>query len=173
MQMNNKYMRIIKLTQSVNTMKIADQLHQLLSGGIIGNQEQLVKALADIGVTATQSSVSRALKKVNAIKSTDDNGNTVYTLPTTDMEQQVVSLPSEFFESLVHNIDHNNYLIVVHTKPGTAMTVAKFIDDKKFDQIMGTVAGDDTIVIVPQDVSITSLVSAQVKEYLYNLGIME
>lgn len=61
---------------------------------------------------------------------------------------------------------------MLHTKPGTAMTVAKFIDDKRFDQVMGTVAGDDTIIIVPKNVNFTSLVADHVKVYLNSIGIM-
>jgi arginine repressor len=74
--------------------------------------------------------------------------------------------PLNIFESLVHCIDYNGHLIVVHTKPGTAMTVAKFIDDKKFEQIMGTVAGDDTIIIAPKNVSLIPILADHVKVYL-------
>ena len=154
-------------------MKIAEHLQQMLTRGIAGNQKQLVKAFAEIGVITTQSSVSRALKKINAVKSMDGSGNTIYTLQASTPGQQVAFPPSGFFESLVHGIDHNGHLIVVHTKPGTAMTVAKFIDDKNFDQVLGTVAGDDTIMIVPKNVSLTPLVADHVKVYLGRIGIME
>jgi transcriptional regulator of arginine metabolism len=154
-------------------MKIAELLQQLLSRGIAGNQKQLVKAFADIGVITTQSSVSRALKKINAVKSVDDSGNSIYTLQTSVQVQQEASPPFDIFESLVHRIDHNGHLIVVHTKPGMAMTVAKFIDDKKFGQIMGTTAGDDTIMIAPKNVSLTHILADHVKVYLSSIGIME
>jgi transcriptional regulator of arginine metabolism len=153
-------------------MRIADQLQQLLSRGIAGNQKQLVKTFADIGVITTQSSVSRALKKINAVKSMDDSGNTIYTLQTSASGQQIASPPSDIFESLVHGIEHNDHLIVVQAKPGTAMTVAKFIDDKKFDQVMGTVAGDDTIMIAPKNVSHTPILADHIKFYLSSIGIM-
>ena len=154
-------------------MKIAELLQQLLSRGITGNQKQLVKAFADIGVLTTQSSVSRALKKINAVKSVDESGNSIYILQTSAQGQQVLSHPIDIFESLVHCIDHNGHLLVVHTKPGTAMTVAKLIDDKKFKQIMGTVAGDDTIMIVPKNVSLTPILANHIKVYLSSIGIME
>jgi len=155
-------------------MNIAEQLQQLLSrGNIECNQKQLVKLLADIGVTTTQSSVSRALKKINAVKSLDRRGKSIYTLQTSAQGQQVPSPTLDFFESLIHSIEHNGHLIVVRTKPGTAMTVAKFIDDKKFDQVMGTVAGDDTIMIAPKNVNLTPILADQVKVYLGNIGLME
>jgi len=154
-------------------MKIAEQLEQMLAKGVTGNQKQLVKAFADMGVTTTQSSISRALKKIDAVKSIDEGGNTIYRLQASAYRQQVASPPSDIFDALVHNIGHNGQLVVVHTKPGMAMTVAKFIDDKKFDQVLGTVAGDDTIMIVPQNVSFTSHVAEGVKVYLGSIGIME
>ena len=155
-------------------MKIAELLQQLLSrGSIDGNQRQLVKVLADVGVTTTQSSVSRALKKINAIKSVDDRGKSIYTLKTSAQVQQLPSRTLDFFESLIHGIEYNDHLIVIHTTPGTAMTVAKFIDDKKFDEVMGTVAGDDTIMIAPKNVNLTPILADQVKVYLSSIGLME
>ena len=53
------------------------------------------------------------------------------------------------------------------------MAVAKFIDDKKFDQVMGTVASDDTIIIVSQNVSLTPSLADYVRVYLSNAGIRE
>lgn len=155
-------------------MSIAKKLQQLLSqGSIDGNQRELVKVLADVGVIATQSSVSRALKKINAIKSMDDSGKSIYTLKTSAQVQQMPSRTLDFFESLIHGIEHNDHLIVVHTTPGTAMTVAKFIDDNKFDEVMGTLAGDDTIMIAPKNVNQTPILAEQVKVYLSSIGLME
>lgn len=155
-------------------MSIAKHLQQLLSRGTIdGNQRQLVKVLADRGVITTQSSVSRALKKINAIKSVDDRGKSIYALQTSPQVQHVPSRTLGFFESLIHGVEHNNHLIVVHTKPGTAMTVAKFIDEKKFDEVMGTVAGDDTIMIAPKNVNLTPILADQVKVYLNSIGLIE
>ena len=78
-------------------MKIAELLQQLLSRSIAGNQKQLVKAFADIGVITTQSSVSRALKKINAVKSVDERGNSIYTLQISAQGQLVASPPLDIF----------------------------------------------------------------------------
>ena len=155
-----------------NNMKLAEKLRQLLLEGVTGNQKQLVRVLADAGLETTQSSVSRALKKIQAVKSVDDSGNTVYRLPVSPAAPQPAPSPSEIFESLALGVDHNEHLIVVHTKPGTAMTVAKFIDDRKFDEVMGTVAGDDTIMIIPKRAALTRSLADHVKTYLVTIGIM-
>ncbi|MDD9301617.1 MAG: arginine repressor [Desulfobacter sp.] len=124
-------------------MTIASELHLLFSQGVTGNQAQLVQALKERGITTTQSSVSRALKKINAIKGQDGSGSTVWALAKTELKD------IGFFDSLVKSIAHNTHLIVIHTRPGTANTVAKFIDDHDFDLVLGSVAGDDTIIVVP------------------------
>ena len=128
-------------------MSIAAELNKLLSNGVSGNQAELVEALKEQGIDTTQSSVSRALKKLNAVKKTDENGKSVYVLAHTVSGLKSVG----FFDSLVTQVLDNGQLIVIHTRPGTANTVAKFIDDHGFDLVMGTIAGDDTIFIAPSD----------------------
>lgn len=148
-------------------MKISDVLNKMLSKGISGNQRKLVELLGQRGVKTTQSTVSRALKKINAVKGIDDAGNTIYSLP-----QKMNGLKDTgFFESLVYKILDNGNLVVIHTRPGTANTVAKFIDDHGFDEVMGSVAGDDTIMIIPSDVSKTGQVAQIIRSYLKRIGI--
>ncbi len=148
-------------------MSIAAQLNKMLLEGISGNQRQLVKLLNQHGIETTQSSVSRALKKINAIRGIDSTGNTIYSLPKPG---QVIK-ETGFFEALVHSILNNGNLIVIHTKPGTANTVAKFIDDHGFNEILGTIAGDDTIMIVPSDVLKIVQVVDKIGGYLKGIGI--
>jgi transcriptional regulator of arginine metabolism len=148
-------------------MKIAGQLNKMLSKGISGNQAQLVTLLQSRGIKTTQSTVSRALKKISAVKGLDENGNTTYFLPP---NENGIKEPG-FFDSLVHKIIDNGNLIVIHTRPGTANTVAKFIDDRSFSEVMGTVAGDDTIMIIPLDVVKTKDISRKIQLYLKGTGI--
>ena len=146
-------------------MTIASELHLLLSQGVTGNQTQLVQALRERGVSTTQSSVSRALKKINAVKGQDGAGNTVWSLARTDLKE------TGFFDSLVLSIMDNGYMMVIRTRPGTANTVAKFIDDHGFDSVLGSVAGDDTIVIVPADVSRIASTIQEISAYMKQIGI--
>lgn len=150
-------------------MKIADQLTKILSRGIAGNQAKLVELLAKEGIKTTQSTVSRALKRINAIKGVDEKGNTIYSLarPSTENTTQ----DSGLFGSLVSKILDNGHIIVVHTRPGTAPTVAKVIDDHGFERVIGTVAGDDAIIVVPADVKQTRQVIAEITAYLAGVGL--
>lgn len=146
-------------------MTIASELHLLLSQGVTGNQTQLVEALKERGVATTQSSVSRALKKINAVKGQDGSGNTVWSLARAELKD------TGFFDSLVHSISDNGYMIVIRTRPGTANTVAKFIDDHGFDTVLGSVAGDDTIMIVPSDILKIRFTIGEISVYMKRIGI--
>lgn len=147
-------------------MTIASELHLLLSQGVTGNQTQLVHALRERGISTTQSSVSRALKKINAVKGQDGSGNTVWSLARKDIKD------TGFFESLVTSVSHNTQLIVIHTRPGTANTVAKFLDDHNFEAILGSVAGDDTIIIVPSNVKKVAETMMELTAYMKQIGIL-
>ena len=149
----------------MNAMTIASELHLLLSQGVSGNQTQLVDALKERGTHTTQSSVSRALKKINAVKGQDGNGNTVWALPRTELKD------TGFFDSLVSDITHNTQLIVIRTRPGTANTVAKFIDDHDFQRVLGSVAGDDTIIVVPADIQKIREIILEISTYMQQIGI--
>lgn len=152
-------------------MKIADQLTRLLSQGISGNQARLVDALEQQGVSTTQSSVSRALKKINAVKGLDEKGQTVYTLPASGRAKPLGKQERALFSNLVSKVLDNGHMIVVHTRPGTAPTVAKVLDDHGFDEVIGTVAGDDTILIIPRDVKKTRQLSGRISQFLTRVGL--
>jgi len=148
-------------------MTISDELNRLLSQGVSGNQAQLVLALGEKGIHTTQSSVSRALKKINAVKGQDGAGNAVYALA----QAEAGIKDTGFFDSLVNKIADNGYQIVIQTRPGTANTVAKFIDDHGFSQVLGSVAGDDTIIIVPANVSSIRKTVRDIAAYMKQIGI--
>ncbi len=154
-------------------MNIAEQLTRILSQGVTGNQNRLVEELARQGVQTTQSTVSRALKKINAVKQLDENGRPVYSLARETAQPGKSSQTAGLFGALVRKILDNGFMIVVHTRPGTAPTVAKVIDDHGFDQVIGTVAGDDTILIVPGDVKKTRQISGRISAYLVEVGLFK
>lgn len=156
----------------VGFMKIAEQLTQMLSRGVQGNQARLVELLRQQGIKTTQSTVSRALKRINAVKGVDEKGNIVYSLARSEYEPEQVAKDYGLFGSLVHKIIDNGHMVLVHTEPGTAPTVAKVIDNQGFDQVIGSVAGDDTIIVVPSDIKKTRQVSMEITNYLTMVGLL-
>ena len=131
-----------KISDSV----ITDLKNILIQGGT-ATQETICKALQVQGHMINQSKVSRLLRKINAVKSKNDRGEMIYRLPHDVLPPSIEASLSE----LILDIQANETMIVVKTSPGSASLIARIMDDKKH-QIIGTIAGDDTIFIAPQSV---------------------
>ena len=120
-------------------------LRKLLSQGQLTTQEELKGELSRLRFEVTQSTISRDLRKVGAVKAVDPQGRTVYRLP----EEALTSVTSGSLRELISEIQTNQSMIVIHTQPGSASLVARLLDQKRPAGILGTIAGDDTIFVAP------------------------
>jgi transcriptional regulator of arginine metabolism len=130
-----------------DTAERLSSLRKLLSAGLISTQEELVEELRHQKFRVTQSTISRDLRKIGAIKGQDATGRTVYRL--LDESSMPAIMPGHGFGGLLVNIQHNGSLIVINTTPGSASLVARQLDQTKPEGILGTIAGDDTIFVAP------------------------
>ena len=99
--------------------------------------------------------VSRMLARFGAVRMRNQKNETVYCLPQDQLSPAITSQ----IKSCITDIDHNDYLIVIHTTPGAAQLIARIIDSLgNAEGILGTIAGDDTIFVTPSsDASIEDL----------------
>lgn len=111
----------------------------------ISSQEELLKKLSDKGIALTQATLSRDLKELRAGRSHDPEYGMVYTLP-----YAVNDAPKNETTQDITAIGFSNNLCVVKTRAGYASAVALQIDKLNSPAILGTIAGDDTILIIPQ-----------------------
>lgn len=113
----------------------------------IGNQEELLKRLENSGFLVTQATLSRDIKQLKVVKVHDGSGDYVYRLPDYSTFMQSSK------EQMRHhpNIEFSGNLAVVKTRPGYAMGIASDIDTHAPREILGTIAGDDTILIIPRE----------------------
>lgn len=133
-------------TQSESRARL-EALRKLLAEGSVGTQEEICTALEKKKFSVTQSTISRDLRRIGAIKIIGAGGNIVYRLP-----EEQVALPvnmSAGFRNLLLDIEHNGSMIVIHTPPGSASLVARQLDTMIKRGILGTIAGDDTIFVAP------------------------
>lgn len=127
----------------------ADVLRELLVSGKLSTQEELVEALQNKGFVLTQSTMSRDLKRLGAIKGTDVSGKTTYRLPDI-ATSPLPDMSTQGLRALILDIRHNGSLIVLHTPPGSASLIAHHLDKVKPEGVLGTIAGDDTIFVAPR-----------------------
>jgi transcriptional regulator of arginine metabolism len=133
-----------KTSESTHRLSV---LRHLLEEGQISTQEELVAELRAQKFIVTQSTISRDLSRLNAIKTRDASGNTVYRLPSDVDTPTIVSTSG--LKGLLLSVRHNGSLIVIRTPPGSASLVARQLDQTRPDGVLGTIAGDDTIFVAP------------------------
>ena len=138
-----------------------EALKMLISSQELGSQEEVLQALAKEGFNVTQATLSRDMKQLKVAKASTLNGKYVYVLPNETMYKRV-STPRSALEMLQTSgfvsINFSGNMGVIRTRPGYASSIAYNIDNSDIPQIIGTIAGDDTIFIVikqgvsPEDV---------------------
>ena len=125
------------------------RIARLLSQQAVTSQAHLVDLLAADGVQATQATVSRDLDDLGAIKVRVAGGDTVYAIPELPTEQRA---PEDHlrrvFGDWVVEVNHSGNLVVLRTPPGSAHVVGSALDRSGLGDVLGTVAGDDTLIVV-------------------------
>lgn len=125
------------------------RIAKLLEQHVVTNQGQLVELLDGEGIRATQATVSRDLDDLGAIKVRAAAGESVYAIPELPKDQVA---PEDHlrrvFGDWVVDVAHSQNLVVLRTPPGSAHVVAAAIDRSDRTEILGTVAGDDTLMVV-------------------------
>lgn len=115
----------------------------------VGNQPHLIELLADQGIAATQATVSRDLDDLGAIKVRVPGGSTVYAVPEFAPERIApIDQLRRVMNEWVAQVTNSGDLVVVRTPPGCAHVVASALDRSGLDGLLGTVAGDDTMLCV-------------------------
>ena len=130
------------------------RIQRLLEDHAVTTQEQLVDLLADDGVVATQATVSRDLEDLGAVKVRVPGGETVYAVPA--LPSQAVA-PEDHLRRVcsewVVEVAHSHNLVVLRTPPGSAHVVGSALDRAGLPHVLGTVAGDDTLLLVVAETS--------------------
>ncbi|HZQ87441.1 MAG TPA: arginine repressor [Acidimicrobiales bacterium] len=125
------------------------KIAQLLEKHAVTSQGQLVDLLAGEHVVATQATVSRDLEEMGAVKVRVPGGETVYAIPELPTQQVA---PEDHLRRVmgdwVVEVSHSLNLVILRTPPGSAHVVASAIDRAGLPDVVGTVAGDDTLMVV-------------------------
>lgn len=143
---------------------ILEHLRELLIQGSVSTQEEICAALESQGHDINQSKVSRLLRKIGAVKAKNEQGEVVYRLP----KEPAPPAPSSQLAGLIIDIASNEALVLVNTSPGSASLIARLLDyNKDKAEILGTIAGDDTILVIPKSTHRIDHTLQSIKALLY------
>ena len=125
------------------------RISRILANEVVTSQEQLVRLLADDGVESTQATVSRDLDDLGAVKVRVSGGESVYAIPEHPADRVVpVDQLRRVMGEWVVEVESSGNLVVLRTPPGSAHVVASALDRTGIEGSIGTVAGDDTLMVV-------------------------
>lgn len=142
-------------------------MRRLLSAGTVTSQKQLAEALADAGFAVTQATVSRDLDALGAVRvKSDDNGIHYEILDDRFAFKQGLESAARAMSEFAQSITASGNLVVIRTAPGAAHLLASALDGAGLDEILGTVAGDDTIFIVAAE----GIAGSKLAETLESIG---
>ncbi|MFN6119475.1 MAG: arginine repressor, partial [Actinomycetes bacterium] len=131
----------------------------------VTSQPQLLDLLATEGITATQATVSRDLDDLGAVKVRVPSGDTVYAIPEYEPARQA---PQDHLRRVmgewVAEVRSAGHLVVLRTPPGCAHVVASALDRSNLPSIIGTVAGDDTLLCVADEETGGPALAAMLRE---------
>lgn len=154
------------------TAERARKIRQIIAAGRIATQQDLVAALRRKGITVTQATVSRDIKRLGLIKVPEGDGRYRYALPGVQSAPpaSVLRRLQSMVEEWVNDADTALDLILVKTQPGGASPVAEAIDDMRWPDVAGTLAGENTIIVVPRTRAAGPKVVQRLRKLMRGIG---
>lgn len=148
-------------------MKSQRQLRvkEIIERQVIQTQDELTEALRQEGIDVTQATVSRDIKELMLVKVPSENGYR-YAYPNDQNTMISQAKMERTFQDAVVSINTSMNLIVLKTYPGTAQAVAYVLDNARWPEIIGTVAGDDTVLIVAKDAETAPPIASRLESLL-------
>lgn len=124
---------------------------EIISTTNVETQEQLLAALQDAGFRSTQATISRDIKELRIVKELTSLGTYRYTTSAKEMPSTFSNRLNAIFRECVTRYDYAQNIVVIHTLPGLAAAAASAIDTMNLSVVVGTLAGDDTVMVVMRD----------------------
>ena len=147
---------VIPMTKGARQHKIVE----LLARHQVRSQTELADLLAEAGVAVTQATLSRDLLDLDAVKVRVASGVLVYAVPAEGGDRTPVTAGessasgarlARFAADLLVSADHSGNLVVLRTPPGAAQLLASALDKSELAGVLGTIAGDDTVLVIGRD----------------------
>ena len=127
------------------------KIMEIISTANIETQEQLLQELQNAGFSSTQATISRDIKELRIVKELTSLGTYRYTSSSREVPGTFTNRLNTIFRECVTSFDYAQNIIVIHTMPGLANAAASALDAMSRSVVLGTLAGDDTVIAIMRD----------------------
>jgi transcriptional regulator of arginine metabolism len=137
---------VAKVLNSKSVSARRSKAISLIKAGLVHSQSDLVKLLKKAGFAVTQATASRDLEEIGAVRGRNSDGQSIYVITSSSDGAIAQSMPLP--ADLILSVEASGNLAVVRTPPGGAQYLASTLDNSGIKSIIGTIAGDDTVLVV-------------------------
>lgn len=139
---------------------------EIISNRNVETQEQLLAALQEEGFRGTQATISRDIKELRIVKELTSLGTYRYTASVSEVSGSFSARLNTIFRECVTGFDYAQNIIVIRTLPGLASAAGSAIDAMNLNMVVGTLAGDDTVMVVMRDNNAAAAFSGEIKSLI-------
>ena len=142
------------------------KIMEIISTTNVETQEQLLMELESAGFHTTQATISRDIKELRIVKELTTLGTYRYTTAAKELPSTFSTRLNAIFRECVTRYDYAQNIVVIHTLPGLANAAASAIDAMNMSVVVGTLAGDDTVMVVMRDNNAAAAFCGEIKSLL-------
>lgn len=142
------------------------QILELIREQDIETQNQMMEALAERGIKSTQATLSRDIKELRLVKKMSASGVYCYAIPAQDDSNEREVRLRKIFRECVVSFDTAQNIVVIHTLPGLANAAASALDHMEIQDLVGTIAGDDTAFLAMRNNNSAMLFAREIEAML-------
>ena len=139
------------------------KIMEIISTANVETQEQLLQELQEAGFSCTQATISRDIKELKIVKEMTNFGTYRYSITEKELGNPFSDRLNTIFRECVTSFDYAQNIVVIHTLPGLANAAASALDAMKAEYILGTLAGDDTVVAILRDSNSAAVFCGEIK----------
>ena len=142
------------------------KIMEIISNRNVETQEQLLALLQDEGFRATQATISRDIKELRIVKELTSLGTYRYTVANSEVGSSFSARLNTIFRECVTGFDYAQNIIIIRTLPGLASAEGSAIDAMNMSMVVGSLAGDDTVMIVMRDNNSAAAFCGEIKNLI-------
>lgn len=142
------------------------KIMEIISNSNVETQEQLLQELQAAGFSSTQATISRDIKELRIVKELTSFGTYRYTTASRDVSGTFTGRLNTIFRECITNFDYAQNIVVIHTLPGLANAAASAVDAMGLSVVLGTLAGDDTAVVIMRDNNSAAAFCGEIKSLM-------